>query len=319
MKLSIIVPIYNVENYLPKCLDSLMNQTFQDYELILVNDGSQDRSLSIMESAQTNDPKRIKIFTKENGGLSDARNFGIKQSSGDYLAFIDSDDYIDVNMFSKMINLALNEACDVVVCGMNYIYEDGTQRYASGGEFDFINPQTNLNVLTINNSACNKIYKKGLFNTISFPKGKWYEDLATIPIVLYHAKKIGNIHDSLYFYYQRSGSIAHRKHQKMFEIYEAIDNVHQSLRPEVNDQDELDRKIGNLYITHGLFLTTLRIKEIENLQERSRYLKENIAALMKYYPTWTQDNSLKTYGIKNKIVFKLLSWGKFMWVARIYR
>ena len=122
-KVSIIVPVYNVEQYLEKCLNSLVNQTIKDFEIIIVNDGTKDSSQKIIDKYAKN-YSFIKSYIKENGGLSSARNYGIKKATGEYLAFVDSDDYVTEDMYEKMYQKAKEKDFDMVVCDLNYIYPD---------------------------------------------------------------------------------------------------------------------------------------------------------------------------------------------------
>ena len=117
IKVSIIVPVYNVEAYLERCLDSLVNQTLQDIEIIVVNDGTKDNSQAIIDEYVKNYPGKVYGYIKENGGLSDARNYGIPYAKGEYVAFVDSDDYVDVTMYEKLYNKAVEQGSEMVVCG----------------------------------------------------------------------------------------------------------------------------------------------------------------------------------------------------------
>ena len=125
IKVSVIVPVYNVENYLVKCLDSLVHQTLKDIEIIVVNDGSPDNSQNIIDTYVKKYPKKIKAFSKKNGGQGSARNYGLKYAKGEYIAFVDSDDYVDLDMFFKMYNKAKEDNSDIVICGNKNISLDG--------------------------------------------------------------------------------------------------------------------------------------------------------------------------------------------------
>ena len=128
MKVSVIVPVYNVEKYLAKCLDSLINQEFFNYEIIVVNDGSTDNSQEIIEEyAKRYDI--IKDVFKKNGGLSSARNYGLEKASGKYITFVDSDDYVDENMYLKMYEKAKSGNFDIVTSDINYVYNDRVERF----------------------------------------------------------------------------------------------------------------------------------------------------------------------------------------------
>ena len=219
IKVSIIVPVYNVEKYLPKCLDSLTNQTLKDIEIIIVNDGSPDNSQKIIDK-YTKKYKNIKSYLKKNGGLSDARNFGIKKASGEYLSFIDSDDYVTHDMYEKMYNKAKNNNFDIVVCDLNYIHNNKIKKVYSHIKKDTTNIKKEM--LDIYPSACNKIFKKELFdNGIEFKKGIWFEDVEFLYRLLPSVKSIGVIHEHFNQYVQRDGSITNSIDKR---IYNYIDN-----------------------------------------------------------------------------------------------
>ena len=127
VKVSVIVPVYNVEKYIRKCLDSLVNQTLEDIEIIVVNDGSKDSSIDILkEYAEKHN--NIKVYEKENGGLSDARNYGLQFATGKYIAFLDSDDYVDVNLYKRMYEKAKAEDSDMVECNFYWVYDNKTKK-----------------------------------------------------------------------------------------------------------------------------------------------------------------------------------------------
>ena len=125
MKISVIVPIYNVENYLEKCLNSLVNQTLPEIEILVINDGSTDNSQKIIDVFQNKFPQKIKAFAKENGGLSDARNFGIDRAIGKFIAFVDSDDYVSATMMEEMYGLAKKNEAEIVICNLQKVDENG--------------------------------------------------------------------------------------------------------------------------------------------------------------------------------------------------
>jgi len=219
IKVSVIVPVYNVEKYLSKCLDSLANQTLKDIEIIIVNDGSPDNSQNIIDK-YTKKYKNMKSYIKKNGGLSDARNFGIKKATGKYLSFIDSDDYVTHDMYEKMYNKAITNNFDIVVCDLNYIYNNKIKKVYSHIKKDTNNIKKEM--LDIYPSACNKIFKKELFDTgIEFKKGIWFEDVEFLYRLLPSVKNIGVIHEHFNQYVQRDGSITNSIDKR---IYNYIDN-----------------------------------------------------------------------------------------------
>lgn len=315
-KVTAIVPIYNVEKYLERCVDSILLQTYKNIEVILVNDGSTDNSLQYCNKYKNQD-NRVIIIDKQNGGLSDARNAGLKQATGDYVCFIDSDDFILPTMIEMMVKQLIEDQADICVCDMEYLYDNGTKTFASGGAIEKTSIKEMPSLIRINNSACNKLFKTEMFSDVKFPVGKFYEDLATIPILIYKAKCVTKVHEPFYVYFQRSGSIAHTASKKIFEIYEAI---HDCIRYVENHGNEnaIIEELYHLYILHGLDLTTLRIKDFDDQSIVPEYLIENMENLKKYYPNYQHDSVIKDYPWKKKLIFKLLEYKKVKLVMRIY-
>lgn len=210
--LSVIIPVYNVEKYLNKCIESIVNQKYENLEIILVDDGSTDNSGKICDQWAKND-ERIKVYHKENGGLSDARNYGIERSNGIYLGFVDADDYIDKNMYLNLINGCEKYKKDIGCCNKirvyknNFKYENKIKKNKTVKN----NEALLLLLLLSDPSSCNKIYKKELFKKIKFPKGKLYEDIATIPYIIDISNGMYLDKINGYYYIQRKNSIIHNK------------------------------------------------------------------------------------------------------------
>ncbi len=315
-KISIVVPVYNVENYLERCIKSLINQSYQNLEIILVDDGSTDSSGLICKKWAEQD-QRIVFVKKQNGGLSDARNAGIKNATGSYLLFVDSDDFIKENIVAVMVQRLQETEADICICDMEYLYDDGRVSFSSGGDFDQGNVQENPTLIKINNSACNKLFARYLFEDVQFPVGKYYEDLATVPILLFKAKKIVKVNEVGYIYYQRTGSIAHSANRKIFEIYDAIQGCIDYIEKQ-GQYLNLVEELKKLYILHGLELTTLRIKDFDDSALIEEYLQENMKHLEKFYPNYRKDSMMKSYSLKKRLIFSLMSWRKMKVVKKIY-
>ncbi|MGV8984107.1 glycosyltransferase [Clostridium sp.] len=227
IKVSIIVPVYNTEKYLDKCLHSLVNQTLDLIEIIIVNDGSTDKSQVIIDDYMNKYPDRVKVYIKSNGGLSEARNFGIEKAIGEYIGFVDSDDYVNINMFKSLYEAAILKNADIVEC-------DYKNFYYKQEEIVFFEPDNKTNKkyrdITINENksiideitdmAWNKIYRKKLFSefTIRYPKGLWHEDYATTPILISKADKYVQTYDVGYYYLQRENSITHCVSSKSLDV-----------------------------------------------------------------------------------------------------
>ncbi|OON95056.1 MAG: hypothetical protein ATN32_07360 [Candidatus Epulonipiscium fishelsonii] len=220
--ISIIIPVYNVENYLKECLDSVINQTFKDIEILIINDGSTDNSLSICKQYAKQD-KRIRLINRANGGLSAARNLGIQLATGQYITFIDSDDYIDLNMCYNAIKYFRNYKCDIVTFDFNEI-RDGIVYIKN--QTDLIKHFSNeeaVKAILLNypftTSAWGKFYKIDLFDEIRFPVNMIYEDVATIYKVVALSEKVIFSSKSKYYYRRnRPGSIlANPELDKIFQ------------------------------------------------------------------------------------------------------
>lgn len=221
IKVSVIVPVYNVEEYLEKCLESLVDQTLKDIEIIVVNDGSPDNSQEIIDR-YSKKYKNIKSYKKENGGLSDARNYGLKKASGKYISFVDSDDYIAPNMLENMYNHAIKNKLDIVVCDTINVYPDKEQYLISNYQYSENNVK---NYLISPPMACIRLYNHILFDSISFKKGIYYEDLELTPKLVNQTTKIGFVNEGLYYYLQRTGSIMKQQvwNDKLLDIFKVLD------------------------------------------------------------------------------------------------
>lgn len=212
-KISVIIPVYNVEKYLKKCLDSVLAQTLDGLEIICVDDGSTDSSFEIMREYTKKD-KRIKLLQKENGGLSSARNFGLKASSAEYISFIDSDDYVHPSMLEKMYDALVQNDVDLAVCSANVIYESSTETKASDDAYlapKFLgkNEIDSAILHSLNVFAWNKLFKKSIIDEfkISFPEGLLYEDACFYFQYMSVAKTIFCLEDKFYYYIRRENSI----------------------------------------------------------------------------------------------------------------
>ena len=209
---TIIVPIYNMELYLKECLDSIVKQSYSHLEILLINDGSTDRSLKICNEYQKKD-KRIKVISKENGGLSSAKNMGLASANGKYIAFVDADDYVEPNFIEVLYKNIKLTASSLSICGYYKTYPEKEIKIVGS---DFIVNGTEKYVLLFSKyqsqtvASWNKLYDKSIFASLKFPDGINHEDTYLIPDILYNAKKVSYImSECLYHYRQRGDSICH--------------------------------------------------------------------------------------------------------------
>ena len=213
--LSIIVPVYDVERYLPKCIDSILAQTFTDFELILVEDGSPDNCPVLCDAAAAKDA-RVRVIHQKNKGLSGARNTGIDNAQGDYLIFVDSDDTVEQTLVEELYTYAEKWNCAIVACGRNYIFEDGQIvckiAHDESKVYGFEEAMQEMNSFRLfDMSAWAKIYRKELFEDIRFPEGKLSEDYYIMYKLFDKAQTIGYVAKPLYNYLQRQSSISRNK------------------------------------------------------------------------------------------------------------
>lgn len=226
-KLSVIVPIYNVEKYLPHCIQSIINQVYQNLEIILINDGSTDLCLSICQLYEKRD-SRIIVVNKTNGGLSSARNAGLDIATGDYVAFVDSDDFIDREMYSTMMEKMLLNNLSVVCCGVNYIYEKGEETKNNTNLFSVLNNSEAISSilrprLSIRFEVWNKIFKREVIGKVRFKLKQVYEDVYFDRCTLLNVDRIGYL-DAPYYNYlcHRDGNTNSRFNENRLCLFDEL-------------------------------------------------------------------------------------------------
>ena len=231
VEVSVIIPVYNVRKYLRRCIESVLEQNFDDYEIILVDDGSTDGSEEIC-NLYKNKHDRVRVYHKENGGLSDARNYGIDKSKGKYLAFIDSDDYIAYDYLSTLYTMIVKNQVKIS-CVSSHKVKTDELAFSKEVDTDEVDVLSNINTLKrvfkrddVSVSARGKMYDRELFNEIRYPKGKLYEDLYTTPYLIEKSEKVALSRSKKYYYYVRKDSITKRTiSNKDYSIFEALQNL----------------------------------------------------------------------------------------------
>lgn len=225
---SVIIPVFNVKNYIDNCVESVCNQTYRNLDIILVDDGSQDDCSKICDSYAFKDP-RIHSFHKKNGGLSDARNFGMKFAKGEFIFFLDGDDFISKSTISDLVNLQIKNESDIVICNMVHVDERVNNEFTFNQDkiisLNFNSEQAieeSIYQKRFSCSACGKLYRKSVL-TVEFPFGKLSEDLAVSHIYLSEANTITYTNKVCYFYRQRGNSIMHQFNPKRLDaLYFAL-------------------------------------------------------------------------------------------------
>lgn len=325
-KVSIIIPVYNVEEYLKQCLDSVVNQTLKEIEIICVNDGSIDGSLQILEEYAQKD-KRIKIITEKNGGLGAARNTGMEYATGEYIGFVDSDDWIDLTMYEKLYKNAKSQNSDIVMCPI-HLFDDTAKklRYnhpyytleCFNEDFDnrvFNHDDTKDFLFKISVTAWNKIYKKKFLDEINakFPEGLIFEDNPFFHKVYLNANNVSLIRDFLYFYrINRSDSIISKADKRFFDIIK-IHDLNTKIFIETDNFDEYRfdlqaHMIGTLFYRYSQVDETnkkeffeLIMQNFEKINIKSDEIAKLNAPVKAKYQNFINSNSYKEFGLLEEI------------------
>lgn len=286
---SVIIPVYNVEKYLDNCIKSVINQNYLNLEIIIVNDGSTDNS-GIISKAWTKNDRRIKLINKNNGGLSDARNAGLKIAQGKYILFVDSDDWLRTSMINSMLNVFCKYKVDMVECQFNYVYDDGNNVLSYNDnkrqDVEVIDRREYIKRLIapndqVTNHIWRKMFKRSLLPDHPFCKGMVYEDVQAMPKILSKVNRIACLSKPLYYYRQRSNGI-HNNNQSskiLIDYYYAFkwsSDVLLEMEPELRNtinNERLDRYMGIYKDTFNENYNNLE-KVTVIRHEISNYIKE---------------------------------------------
>lgn len=269
-KISVIIPVYNTEKYLSKCLESVINQTLKDIEIIVINDGSTDSSQNIIDLYISKDDRIISII-KENGGLSDARNMGIDNSNGNYLAFIDSDDYIDEYMLENMYNLSQKHQSEIVLCDLVKVNEKGEEFRdlpQSPQLADKIILKDDFTIFgEMSCFACNKIFKKSLFNKHRFKKGIHFEDIELIPKLVLDSTVLSKINQPFYKYFERQDSITKSHTKRGLDMFLAVNEVSNYFKNSVYNNSKTDLKRFQIFQGYYSYLAYVAYVKDKSLKK----------------------------------------------------
>ena len=306
MKVSIIIPVYNTEKYLRQCFDSVLNQTLKDIELIAVDDGSSDGSAEIIKEYAEKYPDKFKAFYKENGGQASARNLALPYATGEYLGFVDSDDWIDAEMYEEMYGLAKEENTDIVICDMIDHYPTH-EHYHYASEF--------TDKFRIAPSACNKIFRRDFVGDINFPVGLWYEDFEFTTKNLMLTDKISVIHKGLYHCHCREVStMSNNNSEKNLNMLKVFDNLIEFAQ-ERSLMEKYRDTLEYLHIDHILFSTITRVEQQKNKNKRA-VIKQLRKAVKARYPKFYKGTVFATLSKKQKIV-TYLNYVGLSWLVRL--
>lgn len=299
IKVSVIIPVYNTEDYLKECIESLVNQTLREIEILIVNDGSTDSSLEIMKEFKNKYPNIIKIFDKVNGGQASARNYALPFAQGEYLGFVDSDDWVDSTMYEEMYEKAEKEDADIVICDMVDHFPDRIVCYPSS-RFE--------NKFKVTPSACNKLFKRSLVKEDVFPVGLWYEDFEFTTMQLMKTDCISVIHKGLYHCHCREVSTMYNNNsEKNQDILVVLEHLVEYV--EKNGWYEKYKNVLEyLYIDHVLITSINRVQKQTN--EKKKIVINNLRKeVLKRYNSFYKDDAFREMPKKRQIIALLNAYG----------
>ena len=292
MKLSVIVPVYKAEQTLRKCVDSLLAQTLGDLEIILVNDGSPDGCQAILDDYAARFPDTVRTKTVENGGQGRARNFGIDMARGEWLGFVDSDDWVLPEMYEKLIAAAEREGADLAVCDVLECYEDGGTR--------LLRAWREGSALAAAGSSCDKVFRRSLIGDLRFPEGLWYEDFAFSALALSRTERLARVPETLYCYRIGHPSTMHNQNaRKNLDLLAVLDLLRGPMEAEGRRED-----YESLVLNHAL------LDGINRLRRQNGADKENVIREIRNYvnqqiPNLGRCAAFKAESAKRRLVMRL--------------
>lgn len=320
---SVVVPIYNVEQYLDRCIQSIQSQTYENLEIILVDDGSPDNCGKICDQYASKD-QRVRVIHKKNGGLSDARNAGVKIATGKYLLFIDSDDFVAEDLVQKTVESAEEYHSDIVLFDYKRLESDGAVEICSminipenQGFYMKDFPQILFKAI----SACNKLFRKDFLekSKIEFPVGYYYEDLGSSPKYLLVAERISYVKEPFYNYVIHEGSImsATKEEKSYYDRCKMIERVI-SFYQQKQEYGKYFEELEFLALFHAYFIPA---KEILFRKGDRAYIDKFRDFVREWYPEYSRNKYLKDMSKKEKLQFYMIDhkhyWGvNFMSWAR---
>ncbi len=301
-EISVIVPAYNAGPYISECLESLLNQTFKDIEIIVVNDGSTDNTADVLSEYSQKHPDIITVISQENQGQSVARNVGIATACGKYIAFIDADDSINNNMLEKLYNKAVECNSEVVVCNVNCIYPHKTITIKSGVAFDSerLSVHEKKQLFFMYPIVCNKLIKRELFTEkgLKFESGIWFEDVLFVNMMIAKIDSISYIEDSLYEYIQRPNSVTYTYSEKLFDINTMLHKTLDYYR-ECCLFDDYKDELEYMYVRYMFATYIKRLSKAKNILMFKKGIAYAVEKVKTNFPNYKKNPYLHLNSPKN--------------------
>ncbi|WMJ23076.1 glycosyltransferase family 2 protein [Paludicola sp. MB14-C6] len=292
MKVSVIVPVYNAEKYLEKCLNSLVNQTLNEIEIIIVNDGSTDDSQKIIDQFVQQYPTKIKSFIQKNAGQAVARNFGLKHITGECIGFVDSDDWVDEDMYEQLFHHMIDNDADIAVCDMVDNYPNKTIYH---------NSSDITNKFSVTPSACNKLFKATLVGDCDFPAGLWYEDFCFTTKLLLKTDKLVGVNKGYYHCHCLEESTMHNhnsvKNLDMLSVMTILKEYIDTL-----DQSEQYTDIFEFMLLHHVVITSINRVAIQKNEQKHMVISKMREYVKAYIPKLKSCKSYNQLPNNRKII-----------------
>ena len=301
--ISVIVPAYNVEKYISSCLNSLLNQTKKEIEIIVIDDGSTDNTLNILNEYKKNNPSKIHVVSQENQGLSITRNNGIKLSTGKYILFVDGDDEIDINLLKNLWDKLEEFPYDVIAFNVEVIYPNKKIIVNPGITSDIknFNLDSKKKFLTdMYCMACNKIYKKDLFkdNTLLFTPNTWFEDVLLMHKLIPNLTSLGYLDFPGYKYYQRENSITYTYSDKLKDINFVLEKILEYYKK--NDLYSIYKsELEYIYVRYMFATYIKRLAKTKNKQKFNDGILYSLNCVNKTFPNYKKNIYINKSGLKN--------------------
>lgn len=309
-KVSVIIPVYNAEKYLEQCISSIANQTMRDVEILAINDGSVDNSLNILDRLSSRYKGRLKIYNKENGGAGSARNVGLEHASGEFVKFVDADDYLGADILEKMYQIAKENKVSLV--RGNYRTILGPLRLEDKCSWSDINGSQIVNlkqnkdyIVTETPGIGNKLISRDLLGDLRFPEKTKWEDLAIIPVVIASSERLFHLDETVYHYRMNSKNITITDFMNstphILDIIRCVENIEEQMNLK-GLSEEYKSQIESLYILHTLFRIENAMFWINFPRSKKEVVVSSLLGILEAkYPNWRENQIVEQYRIKNSL------------------
>lgn len=295
IKVSVIVPVYNAEKYIEKCVESLVNQTLKDIEIIIINDGSTDNTLNILNKLSKS--SSIKVMTTKNNGIGITRNNGLKKAKGDYIFFLDGDDYIENNALELMYNAAISKKADIVICDMYKVFNDNKVKKSLKIDFcDGDLKENKAQLIQIPLGPCGKLFKREILKN-SFAENLKYEDVPFVSSAINESKNTIKLNKPLYYYVIHSNSETTTMDERVFDILKILDMTNKLFNNQTYINDELEYLNVQLLSRYNLQQKYQKDKIVAK-----KFLNESFLFLNNNFPNWKKNKYLKKRNLFKKII-----------------